>query len=176
MENKKYFQTKGYCNLIKDINNPDTKVGVIIDNLELTSYNITKCEEIADIGEPIDIIIFNKERDGMGNISDGYHTFNELYHHRALLFAAYCNLIKDKPNIGAWKSKRHHDGTMYDNMFIVGISTPIGQASYHYDIDPYWDMFDVKELENAPEWDGHTPTDAIERIASLVHRPPMWAV
>lgn len=34
----------------------------------------------------------------------------------------------------------------------------------------------TKELENAPEWDGHTPTDAIEQIASLVHRPPMWAV
>jgi hypothetical protein len=56
---------------------------------------------------------------------------------------------------------------MYDGMFIVGIDTPKGQATYHYDIDPYWDMFDVKELDKAPEWDGHTPDQAIERIGSL---------
>ena len=98
-----------------------------------------------------------------GNTSDGYHTFNELYHHRAVLFSVICN---DRPEV-AWKSKRHHDGTMYDGMFIVGIDTPEGQATYHYDIDPYWDMFHVKELELAPEWDGHTPGEAIRRIGTL---------
>ena len=35
---------------------------------------------------------------------------------------------------------------MFDGMFIVGIDTPIGQATYHYDIDPYWDLFHVKAL------------------------------
>jgi hypothetical protein len=59
---------------------------------------------------------------------------------------------------------------MFDGMFIVGIGTPNGQATYHYDINPYWDMFKVKELEKAPKWDGHTPTDAINRIAELVER------
>ena len=54
-----------------------------------------------------------------------------------------------------------------DGMFIVGIETPAGSATYHYDIDPYWDMFDVKELERAPKFDGHTPNDAIGRISSL---------
>lgn len=98
-----------------------------------------------------------------GDTSDGYHTFNELYHHRAVLFSVICN---DRPEV-AWKSKRHHDGTMYDGMFIVGIDTPEGQATYHYDIDPYWDMFHVKELELAPEWDGHTPGEAIRRIGTL---------
>ena len=29
--------------------------------------------------------------EGMGEISDGYHTFNELYHHRAVLFSVICN-------------------------------------------------------------------------------------
>ena len=38
-------------------------------------------------------------------------------------------------------------------------------------IEPYWDMFKVKELEKAPKWDGHTPTDAINRIASLDLKP-----
>ena len=98
-----------------------------------------------------------------GNTSDGYHTFNELYHHRAMLFSVICNDRLDR----AWKSKMHHDGTMYDGMFIVGIQTPNGQATYHYDIDPYWDMFRVPELPQAPEWDGHTPAQAIERIGRL---------
>ena len=98
-----------------------------------------------------------------GETSDGYHTFNELYHHRAVLFSVICN---DRPNV-SWKSKLHHDGTMFDGMFIVGIQTPEGQATYHYDIDPYWDMFRVPELPQAPEWDGHTSEQAIERIGNL---------
>lgn len=98
-----------------------------------------------------------------GNTSDGYHTFNELYHHRAILFSIIVKAFSDK----AWKSLRHHDGTMYDGMFIVGIDTPEGQATYHYDINPYWDMFECRELERAPEWDGHTPAQAIERIGRL---------
>ena len=101
-----------------------------------------------------------------GETSDGYHTFNELYHHRAVLFSV---IVRDHHEL-AWKSKMHHDGTMYDGMFIVGIETPQGQATYHYDIDPYWEMFDCKELERAPEWDGHTPDQAIERIATLTSR------
>lgn len=98
-----------------------------------------------------------------GDTSDGYHTFNELYRHRAILFSVICN---ERPEV-SWKSKRHHDGTMYDGMFIVGIDTPEGQATYHYDINPYWNLFRVKELELAPEWDGHTPGEAIRRIGTL---------
>ena len=98
-----------------------------------------------------------------GDTSDGYHTSNELYDHRAKLFSVIVRCFKDR----AWKSKLHHDGTMCEGMFIVGIETPQGQATYHYDIDPYWDMFDCKELDRAPEWDGHTPEQAISRIASL---------
>ena len=100
---------------------------------------------------------------GIGDVSDGYHTFNELYHHRAILFSVICNTFKDK----AWKSKKHDTGDMYDGMFIVGIETPQGQATYHYDINPYWDMFKVKDLPNAPKWDGHTPEEAIRRISIL---------
>ena len=101
------------------------------------------------------------------NISDTYHTFGELYHHRAILFATICNTAQF--NGLAWKSKHHDDPSqpMYEGMFIVGIETPDGQATYHYDTDPYWDYFQVKELERAPKYDGHTPDDAIKRIMSL---------
>lgn len=105
-------------------------------------------------------------KNDIGEISDGYHSFNELYDHRAKLFSVICNSNKEL----AWKSKLHDTGDMYEGMFIVGINTPNGQATYHYDIEPYWDMFDVKELEKAPKWDGHTPSEAIERILSLSKR------
>lgn len=98
------------------------------------------------------------------DVSDGYHTFKELYHHRAILFSVICNIFPEK----SWKSKSHDDGSMFANMFIVGIDTPQGQATYHYDVNPYWDMFHVKSLDNAPKWDGHTATQAVERIASLI--------
>lgn len=100
-------------------------------------------------------------------ISDTYHTFGELYHHRAILFATICNC--PQYNKLCWKSKQHDDPTspMYDGMFIVGIETSEGQATYHYDIDPYWDMFHVKEVERAPKYDGHTPDEAIRRISTL---------
>ena len=60
-------------------------------------------------------------------------------------------IVRDHREI-AWKSMLHHDGTMYDGMFIVGVETPDGQATYHYDVDPYWALFDCAELERAPEW------------------------
>lgn len=95
------------------------------------------------------------------DISDGYHTFNELYYHRAVLFSLVCKANKEH----AWKSRLHSDGTMWDGLFIVGITTPEGNYSYHYN-DERWDMFDVKELEKAPEYDGHLPSD-IGRLFSL---------
>jgi len=102
------------------------------------------------------------------NTSDGYHTFKELYHHRAVLFAALIAQMPEK----AWKSKTHSDGSVWDGWFIVGIETPDGMATYHYAIEPYWNMFCCRELERAPEWDGHTPAQAIERIGLLARNQP----
>lgn len=110
---------------------------------------------------------FNKcvSKGSFKDFSDGYHTFGELYHHRAILSSIVFNMFKAV----AWKSKKHdneEDDPMYNDMFIVGIQTPEGQATYHYHLD-YWDLFDVVELDRAPKWDGHTPEEAIRRIASL---------
>lgn len=87
-------------------------------------------------------------------ISDGSHTIGELYYHRMFLFSVICN----QNSKSAWKSKQHDDGTMYDDYFIVGVSTPVGDFSYHYHMDR-WKQFDVKELAKAPLWDGHTADD-----------------
>lgn len=98
----------------------------------------------------------------MGEVSDGYHTFNELYEHRTTLFSIILNQNKDK----GWKSKLHDDGTMFDNYFIAGITTPEGEYTYHQSMD-WWDKFDVEERERAPAWDGHKPED-ITRLYSLL--------
>jgi hypothetical protein len=95
------------------------------------------------------------------DINDGYHTFKELYHHRAVLFSVICNTFRNL----AWKSWKHYDGTMFDGFFIVGVATPKGYYTYHYKAS-YWDMFNVKELLHAPEWDGHQPKD-VDRLLSL---------
>ena len=96
-----------------------------------------------------------------GETSDGYHTFNELYHHRAVLFAALQKAYPDK----SWKAKFHSNGTMFDNMFIAGIDTPEGTYTYHLEMNE-WDIFTCKEIEFAPEWDGHMPDD-VGRLLSL---------
>ena len=96
-----------------------------------------------------------------GDTSDGYHTFNELYHHRAVLFAVLQKAYPSK----SWKSKRHADGKMFDNMFIAGINTPEGMYTYHFEMNE-WDMYTCEEVEFAPEWDGHMPKD-VNRLLSL---------
>lgn len=136
-----------------------------VENPQMCSLIPTGEKDIL-VSKAIEIVNQVEGEIDKGNISDGYHTFNELYHHRAVLFSAICNANKDL----AWKSKLHDDGTMYDGMFIVGIETLEGQATYHYDIEPYWDMFKVKELPKAPKWDGHTPNEAIRRIELLGYK------
>lgn len=103
--------------------------------------------------------------DDPGKLSDGYHTFDELYHHRTVLFSIICNSYP----MTAWKSWKHHPDSdpMYEDMFIAGVTTPTGDYSYHCEKE-YWDKFNVKELPNAPLWDGHVPKD-IDRLEGLVN-------
>ena len=117
------------------------------------------------IEEHLNHIITNLDDKGeidTNKISDGSHTFEELYDHRAKLFSVICNLHKEI----SWKSRLHDDGTMYEGYFIVGIETEEGQATYHYGLE-LWDLFDVEELPRAPKYDGHHSNQAIERITSL---------
>lgn len=93
-----------------------------------------------------------------GDVSDGYHTFNELYEHRHVLFANVVN-----QNVGGWKSKLHDDGTMFKGWFIAGIPTKDGDATYHIPLK-HWDLFQCREIDKAPKWDGHTSDDVIQRI------------
>lgn len=104
---------------------------------------------------------------GIGEMSDGYHTFNGLYYQRMVLFAALVKAHKDK----AWKSWKHEDGELCfgGGWFIVGIDTPQGGYTYHYEAKDF-DLFDCEELPVAKHWDGHTEKD-VTRLLSLDMRP-----
>ena len=99
----------------------------------------------------------------IGEVSDGYHTFNSLYRQRLILFAA---LVNTYPDI-SWKTQKHEDGEecFGGEWFLVGINTPEGPYTYHYELKD-WDLFKCVELEKAPKWDGHTDKD-VERLLSL---------
>lgn len=106
---------------------------------------------------------------GIGEMSDGYHTFNGLYYQRMILFAALIKAYKNK----AWKSWKHEDGELCfgGGWFIVGIDTPEGSYTYHYEAKD-WDMFTCAELPVAKHWDGHTEED-VTRLLSLDIEPVM---
>ncbi len=120
-----------------------------------------------------------------GDTSDGYHTFNELYEHRTGLLMAFCNVLaeflrteglgEDAIRRKVYKSWEHHDGDMYDGMFIVGVNCrmtglPDRWATWHCEAK-WWNLFEVPELKRAPEWDGHTPEDALARLVAVCTRP-----
>ena len=129
-----------------------SKLYVAMDNLDgtLTVENLTPEQAIAaTLGGEIN-----------GETSDGYHTFNELYYHRTALFAC---LVALQPKQMAFKSWKHSDGSMFEGMFIAGIHTSKGWCTYHCESE-WWPLFDCDEREFAPEWDGHTPSDAIHRL------------
>ncbi len=104
-------------------------------------------------------------------ISDGYHTFGELYEHRFVLFIKLCELCSvtgDANSESVWRSKAHSDGSVWDGWFLLGINISKGeQITYHLPIDK-WDQIDFAEtFDKAPEFDGHTSKDVLERIANL---------
>ncbi len=103
-------------------------------------------------GEPVD----------KGEISDGFHTFSELYYYRMLYNAAFFNML---PKELVHKSKKHNDGEecFGGGWFIVMANLPTGQISNHYELKD-WELFQIPEKERADKWDGHTPQEAAERL------------
>ena len=117
-------------------------------------------------------------------ISDGYHTFKELYDMRLALTVALFRKLEDMNRRSwesshtslrqypyqhiTWRSRQHSDGTMFEGMFIVGVyKTPGKMITFHYH-DEHWNRFGLADvIEKAPEWDGHTDKDVIERLLAL---------
>lgn len=103
-----------------------------------------------------------------GQISDGYHTFDELYEYR-MLYNAHAARGWHEADIVVVKSWNHADGTpcFGGGWFIVTAQLPTGQVSNHYQAE-HWDLFDIPDVDLAPEWDGHTPQDAATRLRTAL--------
>lgn len=107
-----------------------------------------------------------ERKKNMGEVSDGYHTFNELYEYRLLYNAAFFNELARRGICDVHKSKRHSDGEIPfgdPNWFIVMAELPTGQISNHYEMKD-WDLFQVPEKSISNVWDGHGPRDVAKRI------------
>jgi hypothetical protein len=125
-----------------------------------------------------DLIKWGKANDSEfkeNELSDGYHTFNELYDFRKQYNAALFNeWAKSGDGNGnakyqVHKSVKHYNGELCfgGGWFIVVAILPSGQISNHYKMSD-WDLFQVPITEKADfEFDGHTPQDVLVRLASL---------
>lgn len=141
---------------------------LIEDNIEQRDEE-NETQWIADINRRIK---YQKEiGNNVGAISDGYHTFDELYAHRIALFRALCCFLHYNgvtPAPYAWKAKKHYGGAEFDGWFLAGIgSEPGKQITYHISMQE-WDTWPGNEFEQSPyEWDGHTSADVLERLRRL---------
>lgn len=120
-------------------------------------------------------------------ISDGYHSFDELYQFRlqyqAALFNVWAKLDKDLLDDGiiesafdevgydVHKSWKHNDGEYCfgkpNKWFIVVAILPSGQITNHYKAKD-WDLFQIPSTEKAKyKFDGHTPSDCLHRLRIL---------
>lgn len=113
------------------------------------------------------------------DISDGYHTFGELYEHRITNYLVLCRVLVAVQNnttlfkreaYEVWRSKNHSDGqpAFGGTWFVLGIGKLDGeQITYHLPIEAWDKAYFAKELDKAPQYDGHSPEDVLNRLAKL---------
>ena len=101
------------------------------------------------------------------SISDGSHTFGDLYYQRMVLTSVIAKAVVSTKNLGSVRrSKLHDDGSMFKDYFIVYFNTPDGNFSYHYHMDNWDNFWFVPEVDKAVKWDGHSDVD-VNRLLSV---------
>lgn len=100
----------------------------------------------------------------VSKLSDGYHSFEELYEARCLLFIGLIRAYPDK----SWRAKRNHDGSKWEGWFVCGIFKEKGkQITFHLPMK-YWSKLDVIETHEVnPYFDGHTSKDVLKRLNDI---------
>jgi len=108
-------------------------------------------------------------------VSDGYHTMDELYDHRMILYISLCRSLRNNERMTrntmryeVWRSKLHSDGTFIPDWFILGIGIEPGkQITYHIPNKLWNETHFATTLERAPEWDKHNSYDVLVRLRQL---------
>lgn len=121
-----------------------------------------------NLEDAINKIITQRSVDS-NKISDGYHTFSELYDHRIALWMTLCKLVATSPafapNTRVWKTRIHSDGSSFIGWFVLGMKEEFGeQITYHLPEKCWESCWFAEQIDKAPEFDGHTAADVIERI------------
>lgn len=133
--------------------------------IRITEEQLKVLENLEDVQKDID-----KLKDSeVEKISDGYHTFDELYEFRKAYNSTLFNLWAELDRYEVHKSKLHHDGEKpFDGgWFIVAAKLPEGQISNHYEMKD-WDLFQIPEEPKAKfPFDDHTEEDVIKRLKAL---------
>lgn len=128
--------------------------------------------------------IFSLPSDKIENLTDGYHTFKELYECRlmynAVLFNEWANQLLPAEGYGnalfnvnkydVHKSWRHNNGEecFGGGWFVVCAMLPTGQITQHYKAE-YWNLFKIPETPFAKfEYDEHTTEDTLKRLNQLI--------
>lgn len=124
-------------------------------------------EELVGVGVSSSGSLSSEQVADMGEVSDGYHTFNELYDHRVRLFSTLMNAY---PHL-SWWSRKHSDGEEFEGWILAGITTPDGDATYHLPDSEIEFLPAEVELDLGKEWDGHEAKDVLERLLSLRPNP-----
>lgn len=108
--------------------------------------------------------MIQREKVDTNAISDGYHTFGELYEHRIALFIALCRMMQDHTLTRVWRCKTDEE------WFLLCINSEPGkQISYHLPMSK-WEETNfayTHEKVSKPEWDKHTSTDVLNRLQTL---------
>lgn len=101
------------------------------------------------------------------NISNGFHTFGELYEFRKMYNVLLFNEFAENKKYDVHKSWKHSDGEwcfgVEKKWFIVVAELPAGQISNHYKAED-WDLFKIPEKEKANTFDGHNSQDVLQRM------------
>lgn len=142
------------------------------------TYLITNATGATETGDNEDRRLCKFEISGPEDmqVSDGFHTMDELYEHRIELFIALARIcrrqelrigeIPDQPFV--WRSRAHDDGEGYMGWYLMGIRNFSGQQMTYHLPDRTWkDTEFARTLERAPKFDGHKPSDVLERLKTL---------
>lgn len=97
------------------------------------------------------------------SVTDGYHSFDELYEHRCLLFIA---LMKQMPDKAFWAHK-NNKGEEWNGWIICAIETDHGQISYHVPERHIVLLSGIREKDRNNTYDGHTSDNVLERLKML---------
>jgi len=94
-------------------------------------------------------------------VSDGVHTFSDMYAIRDLLFIALMRRYPEK----SFRSLRHDDGSFRDGMFVCGITLPTGKQVTLHMKEAMWTLqHGLPTPEMAPKWDGHRSGESLGRL------------